>query len=376
MVLTPEEREAWLARPAMNPPSGATSNFENPSSFRHKSLGMITSLLIIVTVVFAVWGVTKLKIQKKLRPEDYIIALAYVEFLVLTGDGYMMSESGLGVHMWDMTVRTQIRFFKQYYDGIIIYLVSMATLKVGIILQVLRAFMPENRRDWAWWVGHVVLWINVAFYFAMVVIELKTCTPRAKEWDPTIQEGSCIHASEVRFLLAMLNVATDLVIIALPQRVIWGLHLPFKRKLALSALFLVGILSMACGCVQIYYGIVLAEDKSDKSYKISNNGIWALPEVATGLLVACLPMLPRFLGIIGETNTVSRIGTSLRGLLGRSSGSGSGRSGSRGIAGNDVPTIGRARVRQHHSGPEDIEFETLIVTKNDTRPGTGMGSRV
>ncbi|KAJ4356509.1 uncharacterized protein N0V89_004543 [Didymosphaeria variabile] len=242
MVLTPEEREAWLARPAMDPPPGMISNFENPSSFRSKSLGMITSLLIIVTVVFAVWVYTKTKVQKKLHPEDYVIALAYVEFLVLTGDGYMMSESGLGVHMWDMTVRTQTKFFKQYYDGIVIYLVSMATLKVGIILQVLRAFMPANTRDWTFWVGHVVLWINVTYYFAMVVVELKTCTPRAKEWDPTIQGGSCIGASEVRFVLAMLNVATDLVIIALPQRVIWSLHLPIKRKLALSALFLVGIL--------------------------------------------------------------------------------------------------------------------------------------
>lgn len=118
----------------------------------------------------------------------------------------------------------------------------MATLKVGIILQVLRAFFPPSTRTVSFWIGHVVLWINVAFYFAMVIIELKTCTPRAREWDPTIQHGSCIHASEVRFLLAMLNVATDIIIIVLPQRIIWGLHLPFRRKLALSALFLVGIL--------------------------------------------------------------------------------------------------------------------------------------
>ena len=133
---------------------------------------------------------------------------------------------------------------------------------------------------------------------------------------------------------------------------------------------------MSCGCVQIYYGLVLAIDKSDKSYKISNNGIWALPEVATGLLVACLPVLPRFLGVIGTTSTMSRIGTSIRGLLGRSSGSGSSGSRSRGIGRNDVPTIGQARVRQPGSGPQDIEFDTLIETKNDTKPGTGMDSRV
>jgi hypothetical protein len=91
-------------------------------------------------------------------------------------------------------------------------------------------------------VGHIVLWINVMYYFAAVVVELKICTPRAKKGDPTIQGGSCNSVSEFRLGLAMLNVVTDLVIIALPQRVIWRLYLPLKRKLALSALFLVGIL--------------------------------------------------------------------------------------------------------------------------------------
>jgi hypothetical protein len=117
----------------------------------------------------------------------------------------------------------------------------MATLKVGIILQVIRAFMPPGTRKKAYWVGHVVLWINILYYFAMVVVELKACTPRATEWDPTIQGGSCIHASEVRFILTIVNVATDIVIIVFPQRVIWSLHLPIKQKLAISVLFLVGI---------------------------------------------------------------------------------------------------------------------------------------
>jgi len=62
----------------MDPPPGISSNFVNPSSFRLKSLGLPTSLLIIVTFVFIVWGYTKVKVQKKLHPEDYIIALAYV----------------------------------------------------------------------------------------------------------------------------------------------------------------------------------------------------------------------------------------------------------------------------------------------------------
>jgi hypothetical protein len=81
MVLTPEQREAWLEEPAMDPPPGVMSNFINPSSDRKKSLAMITSLLIIVVLVFAVWVYTKVKVQKKWHPEDYVIALAFVSIL-------------------------------------------------------------------------------------------------------------------------------------------------------------------------------------------------------------------------------------------------------------------------------------------------------
>lgn len=123
---------------------------------------------------------------------------------------------------------------------------------------------------------------------------------------------------------------------------------------------------MSCGCVQIYYGVVLATDKSDKSYKISNNGLWALPEVGTGLLVACLPVLPKFSGFLGKTQTVSRIGTSIRGLLGRSY---SGGSGGRSGVNVDVATIGQIRVRQPNSGNPDIELDELIETRNGTKAG-------
>jgi hypothetical protein len=125
---------------------------------------------------------------------------------------------------------------------------------------------------------------------------------------------------------------------------------------------------MSCGCVLIYYGIVLARDKSDKSYKMSNYGIWALSEVATGLLVACLPVFPMFLGVLGKTATVSKIGTLIRGLLRQSTGSGgsgSYKNRTYGIGKNEVPTIGQARVKQPGLRLEEIEFETLIEMNNN-----------
>lgn len=76
--MTPEEREAWLDRPAMDPPEGVKSDFIDPESYRARGLGMTITLLVVVTFVFAGWVFTKVRIAKKLHVEDYIIALAYV----------------------------------------------------------------------------------------------------------------------------------------------------------------------------------------------------------------------------------------------------------------------------------------------------------
>ena len=116
--------------------------------------------------------------------------------------------------------------------------------------------------------------------------------------------------------------------------------------------------SMSCGCVQIYYGVVLTNDKFDKSMRVVVS-MWALPEAAAGLLVACFPVFPKFLRFAGQTPTVSKLSTKVRGLLGKSS------KGSLGSSSTDPPTIGQIRVKP--VGHLDMEFQTLIHTKNSTR---------
>lgn len=118
----------------------------------------------------------------------------------------------------------------------------MVTIRISVILQILHTFVPGGNRNFVWWTGHILLWVNLLSYGAFVIIELNTCKPRAKEWDPTIEGGKCLNLSEVRFVIAILNVFSDLIMMILPQRIIWGLSLPPMRKLKLSILFLFGIL--------------------------------------------------------------------------------------------------------------------------------------
>lgn len=58
----------------------------------------------------------------------------------------------------------------------------------------------------------------------------------------TIWTESCLPSKSSSIVFAAVNFATDIVVLVLPQRVIWKLNRSPRERLAISGLFLLGIL--------------------------------------------------------------------------------------------------------------------------------------
>jgi hypothetical protein len=114
-------------------------------------------------------------------------------------------------------------------------------LKVGILLHWAEIFVPTGLRNTFWWTCHITIWVNVLFYAICTFIELFGCNPRPKLWDVTLK-GKCLDMPRVIIASAFINFFSDIVILLLPQRVIWGLNLSTRRKIGTAALFAVGLL--------------------------------------------------------------------------------------------------------------------------------------
>lgn len=104
--------------------------------------------------------------------------------------------------------------------------------------------MPHNRslhgRPILLWVIDSFLVLNVMFYLALFLFQFLACRPLAHAWDPLVA-GTCVKDElVVHIVSASINTASDLIIIILPQPVIWRLELSKKRKWGLSAVFLLG----------------------------------------------------------------------------------------------------------------------------------------
>ena len=130
---------------------------------------------------------------------------------------------------------------KDISAGSIVYGVVIMLLKVGILYNWTHIFVPRGSRNAFWWMCHIVLWINVAFYVTSSLMGISGCTPRERLWNPLI-EGKCLDIPTVIIVSAFLNFFSDIIILLLPQKVIWGLHMSVTKKSGIAALFAVGVL--------------------------------------------------------------------------------------------------------------------------------------
>ncbi|KAF2714305.1 hypothetical protein K504DRAFT_420031 [Pleomassaria siparia CBS 279.74] len=314
--MSPDQIHALiLESPALMPPPGVTPDFVNPPNLRNDPLTI--SLLVISTIV--VWSrlYTKARIVKKLVLEDYALLLAWVVYLgAFHTYVYKIHMLPTGVHQWNLEIKDLIRSLKLFHYAEIMYALSIVPLKAAIILQCLRVFVPPGVRDLTFWACCLLLVANTVFYSAVIFIEAFSCVPMEAIWDITI-EGKCINRLSLHYISAAFNSASDICVLILPQRAIWGLEtMKTKRKWGLSALFFLGAFACVSSIVRLYYTVLLYRSH-DVSYHTGQMGIWTEPELTCGFVAASVPVFPRLFQHSRNQTPFAQIGAAFRKLFGK-----------------------------------------------------------
>ena len=165
-----------------------------------------------------------------------------------------------GVHQWDIRLRDLSHYLyvctkltlcfpdetdkiKSQYARIncILFSFIMFFIKLAILLQYLRAFVPLKQRNWMFWACHILIWLNFLFYSIFFFFVIFACSPTEKLWKPWI-EGNCFDHLAFMINASVIYTISDILIVILPQPIIWKLQISARRKIGLSAIFAVGIL--------------------------------------------------------------------------------------------------------------------------------------
>ena len=120
------------------------------------------------------------------------------------------------------------------------YCVSILCIKLSILLLILRIFLSVQR-DIFYWVTHILIFCNTAFYAMSFFMAIFNCRPRSKIWNPGTP-GHCFDNKTLYIFSAGFNVASDIAMLSVPLYLIWTLQTSVRRKFGISAIFGTGLL--------------------------------------------------------------------------------------------------------------------------------------
>jgi len=295
--LTPAEIAELLSGPALSPPNGQTSNLVDPKSLGIYVIPAAAATISVTGTVLLMRLYTRSFGSVRWGKEDYAAILAWMLIVAECVPSIYCSKHG-GAHTWDTTL--QDLFDLLYYAEIayIIYGPTIFFIKLSILLQYLRIFVPSRASNMRLFVAiHTIIWTTLLFYTIDTFIQIFLCSPRAYFWNRFIVGGHCLNLTAALKATGLFNVFSDFAIFLLPMPTIWNLNLTYKKKLGLIGIFGTGLLACAFSIIRVFYTFRLASS-NDTSYYAILLGLWGIAEVAMGYLCVCLPVIPQFFKIV------------------------------------------------------------------------------
>ncbi|KAJ5617873.1 hypothetical protein N7537_002987 [Penicillium hordei] len=252
--------------------------------------------------------------------DDYLIMVALFFKYACSSGVVVLLFNGMGSHITMIPAKNLLVYLQLGFANAFIYTGCIAFIKFSILALYKRLFA----------VRHMTIAVNVVFVFiclwvvGVYVAGALICIPAKKFWDPSV-EGACLDSAKFYYGIQIPNILTDLILLIMPMRVVWTLPIPKAQKALLSAVFLVGGLTLIFDCFRLNAMIELVRQGPDITYNQVPVIVWTCIEAAVGITAACLPNL-RPLFKIGHRNFWSQIrssnNVSERTLVGSSNGGG------------------------------------------------------
>ena len=165
------------------------------------------------------------------------------------------------------------------------YKAAINLVKCCILLLYLRLF---NVVRWFRLASWGLLTIVAMYCTASIMATIFQCSPVIRAFDKDTP-GTCIDTAKFWFANAGFSIATDIMILLLPMPLVWKLEVPVTQKVALVAVFTVGIFAVFTSCMRVTT-LDLFATSPDNTYNIENV-MWTIIEPNVAVVCSCLPIL-------------------------------------------------------------------------------------
>ncbi|KAL2037574.1 hypothetical protein N7G274_009687 [Stereocaulon virgatum] len=263
--------------------------------------------LIAMCVIFSITSTTAVVLRfysrkfKGLRfqADDWLIAASLIFVLglnamflagcvqrVITGHSPVVND-------WPISTQTEHMAQKYKYGFQTTEKIAFGLIKLSILFLWRRIFGHVRAFNIASWImiGIIAAW-STAFFFATV---FQCGTAWTLNWAPIgLFLTQCSNTLNMLTVFTATDIITDLLIIAMPIPMIWSLQMSVRRKVAISAMFLVGFFAIGAGIARMVAYLVTSYEKESNPDFIQDFTIfllWSLIELNVAMICACLPTL-------------------------------------------------------------------------------------
>ncbi|KAI0469384.1 hypothetical protein F4859DRAFT_487987 [Xylaria cf. heliscus] len=262
--------------------------------------------IIVMTVLFTILIISVVVLRFYARhltkaghgPDDWLAVAALFFTLVLNGvflaatiegaiTGHSPVENFLPVPI-PLEIRAQIYKYPFQIDEKLVF----GLVKLSILFLWKRLFGGPFKRFrvmcWAL-IVFTILW-TAAFFFTTI---FQCGTNWQLNWAHIeIFLTKCIKSLDVLTVFAVTDILSDFIIISMPIPLIWSLHLPIKKRVALTSVFLVGFFTIGAGIARTYMYLVTSYNQMENPDFIADYTLcilWSEIEANVAMIVCCLP---------------------------------------------------------------------------------------
>ncbi|KAK4236996.1 hypothetical protein C8A03DRAFT_16409 [Achaetomium macrosporum] len=226
------------------------------------------------------------RILRVLGPTDWFIILTLLLSLINTIAIGFHVVHGLGHRIADLSWDEIRVFFQVVYGAVITNNLSLSLTKISVLLLFLDIFVLS----WVRRVTYILIVLATLCGLFTLLSNILYCLPVSAFWDFTILDRRCIAVPFKYYVDAALNLTLDFAILFLPLPVIWPMTLPWRQKLWLYSVFVLGFFVCVISVLRFHF-IDKSLLTSDPTYTGIYLIFWSMMEINVAIVIACIPTL-------------------------------------------------------------------------------------
>ncbi|KAI0110607.1 hypothetical protein F4776DRAFT_674776 [Hypoxylon sp. NC0597] len=266
---------------------------DNYSQGQMIRLGIAFMILPIVSVGLRLWAKV---LGKGIKMDDYLVVAATAVAigcaavqLVAAIDGQLGQHQSTGPDGMPLLDDPRFVTYEKCKLAVnILSTVGLGFVKSSILVFYMNIFYGKPFKIASQIVLGLVVGWTISFFFA----NLFTCFPITPFIEP-FYHNNCVDGLALWYAMAISDIIIDVIILVMPIPMVLKLQLPLKQKLGVLVMFLLGAtvcaFSLTRALIYVHVGDSLALHFNDETYYTSPVFFWAVIELSTAVLSACLP---------------------------------------------------------------------------------------